>query len=178
MLMWPINRGAGSSATSQHVLLSTTTMAPTSTTDSPPSQLSTKHSHKLRKPAVEKMRRDRINICIEQLKVLLEEEFHRQDPNAKMEKADVLEMTVAFLRQQLQPHAAHAHGYSRCWKESLHFLSHTSLKEATLPNLQHLQHLYRADRDAASTPAPSSHRHIQAAGKTPSSPHRDVWRPW
>uniref|UniRef100_A0A8D3DWR2 Transcription factor HES-5 n=1 Tax=Scophthalmus maximus TaxID=52904 RepID=A0A8D3DWR2_SCOMX len=132
----------------------------------------------LRKPAVEKMRRDRINICIEQLKVLLEEEFHRQDPNAKMEKADVLEMTVAFLRQQLQPHAAHAHGYSRCWKESLHFLSHTSLKEATLPNLQHLQHLYRADRDAASTPAPSSHRHIQAAGKTPSSPHRDVWRPW
>ncbi|KAF0034670.1 hypothetical protein F2P81_012428 [Scophthalmus maximus] len=165
-------------ATSQLVLLSTTTMAPTSATDSPPSQLSTKHSHKLRKPVVEKMRRDRINICIEQLKVLLEEEFHRQDPNAKMEKADVLEMTVAFLRQQLQPHAAHGHGYSRCWKETLHFLSHTSLKEAALPNLQHLQHLYRADRDAAPTPAPSSHRLIQAAGKTLSSPHRDVWRPW
>uniref|UniRef100_A0A8C4HMR1 Transcription factor HES-5 n=1 Tax=Dicentrarchus labrax TaxID=13489 RepID=A0A8C4HMR1_DICLA len=53
------------------------------------------------KPLVEKMRRDRINSCIEQLKVLLEKEFHKQDPNAKLVKDDVLEMTVVFLRRQL-----------------------------------------------------------------------------
>uniref|UniRef100_A0A4W6D4Q6 BHLH domain-containing protein n=1 Tax=Lates calcarifer TaxID=8187 RepID=A0A4W6D4Q6_LATCA len=65
-------------------------MAPTNTTHCPLSLLSTKDRHKLRKPQVEKMRRDRINGCIEQLKVLLEEEFRRQDPNAKLEKADTL----------------------------------------------------------------------------------------
>ncbi|XP_033824720.1 hairy-related 12 [Periophthalmus magnuspinnatus] len=55
---------------------------------------------KLRKPVVEKMRRDRINGCIEQLKVLLEKELHREGCS-KLEKADVLEMTVCFLKQQL-----------------------------------------------------------------------------
>ncbi|XP_056451864.1 transcription factor HES-5-like [Gadus chalcogrammus] len=55
----------------------------------------------LRKPRVEKMRRDRINTCIDQLKLLLETELHQQEPNAKLEKADVLEMTVCFLRRQL-----------------------------------------------------------------------------
>uniref|UniRef100_A0A8C5GAU1 Transcription factor HES-5 n=1 Tax=Gouania willdenowi TaxID=441366 RepID=A0A8C5GAU1_GOUWI len=52
----------------------------------------------LRKPIVEKKRRDRINSCIEQLKVILEKEFHKQEPNSKLEKADILEMTVSFLR--------------------------------------------------------------------------------
>uniref|UniRef100_UPI0037E75FCB hairy and enhancer of split-related 15, tandem duplicate 1 n=1 Tax=Semicossyphus pulcher TaxID=241346 RepID=UPI0037E75FCB len=143
-------------------------MAPSTSTDSPLSLLSTKDRHKLRKPQVEKMRRDRINSCIEQLKVLLEKEFHKQDPNAKLEKADVLEMTVDFLKQQLQPRSAHSHGYSRCWKETLHFLSADSLKGVTLPHLHHLH-----------TPAlSSSHGHIQAAEKQLSGPHRAVWRPW
>ncbi|KAM8757650.1 uncharacterized protein AB9X84_010418 [Acanthopagrus schlegelii] len=74
-----------------------------STRDCPVSLLSTRDRHKLRKPVVEKMRRDRINSCIEQLKVLPETEFHTQDANAKLEKADVLEMTVVFLKQRLQP---------------------------------------------------------------------------
>ncbi|KAM3622521.1 uncharacterized protein V6R79_026176 [Siganus canaliculatus] len=148
-------------------------MAPsTTTTDAPVSPLSTRDRHKLRKPLVEKMRRDRINTCIEQLKVLLEKEFHRQDPNGKLEKADVLEMTVVFLKQQLQPQrwapqTAHSHGYSHCWKETLSFLS-----EATLPEL----------RDGASSPASSSssssHCHVQAAEKQQVDSHRAMWRPW
>ncbi|XP_045884969.1 transcription factor HES-5-like [Micropterus dolomieu] len=134
----------------------------------------------MRKPAVEKMRRDRINSCIEQLKVLLEKEFHKQDPNAKLEKADVLEMTVVFLKQQLQPQSpaarsAHGDGYSHCWKETLHFLSASSLKEVTLP---HLRYLHRAGQDAGPTPALSSHSHIRAAGKQLPSSDRAVWRPW
>lgn len=59
--------------------------------------------HQLRKPAVEKMRRDRINSSIEQLKVLLEKEFHKQQPNVKLEKADILEMAVAYLKQHALP---------------------------------------------------------------------------
>ncbi|XP_029358784.1 transcription factor HES-5-like [Echeneis naucrates] len=150
-------------------------MAPSSTRDSPISELSTKDRHKLRKPVVEKMRRDRINSCIEQLKVLLEKEFHKQDPNAKLEKADVLEMTVVFLKQQLRPQSsgartAHSDGYSHCWKETLHFLSQNSLKEVTPLQLQHLH--------AGLTPTLSSHSHVQAAGKQLPGPDRAMWRPW
>uniref|UniRef100_A0A7N6A8V6 Transcription factor HES-5 n=1 Tax=Anabas testudineus TaxID=64144 RepID=A0A7N6A8V6_ANATE len=50
----------------------------------------------LRKPLVEKLRRERINSSIEQLKSLLGPEFLKQQPDSKLEKADILEMTVSF----------------------------------------------------------------------------------
>ncbi|XP_016137965.1 transcription factor HES-5-like [Sinocyclocheilus grahami] len=55
-------------------------------------------NNKLRKPRVEKMRRDRINSSIEQLKCLLAPEFLKQQPDTKLEKADILEMTLNFFR--------------------------------------------------------------------------------
>ncbi|KAL3063986.1 hypothetical protein OYC64_000320 [Pagothenia borchgrevinki] len=79
-------------------------MAPCSTNSSIHQiRISEKDNIKLRKPVVEKMRRDRINVCIEQLKAILEKEFQQHEPNSKLEKADILEMTVSLLRQQLQP---------------------------------------------------------------------------
>uniref|UniRef100_A0A8C6WHJ1 BHLH domain-containing protein n=1 Tax=Neogobius melanostomus TaxID=47308 RepID=A0A8C6WHJ1_9GOBI len=42
-------------------------------------------SHKLRKPVVEKLRRERINSSIEQLKSLLCAEFLHQQPDSKLE---------------------------------------------------------------------------------------------
>ncbi|CAB1422836.1 unnamed protein product [Pleuronectes platessa] len=59
-------------------------------------------SHKLRKPLVEKLRRERINSSIEQLKSLLGPEFLNQQADSKLEKADILEMTVCFMTQLLQ----------------------------------------------------------------------------
>ncbi|XP_042263241.1 enhancer of split mbeta protein-like [Thunnus albacares] len=59
-------------------------------------------THKLRKPLVEKLRRERINSSIEQLKSLLGPEFVKQQPDSKLEKADILEMTVCFLTQLQQ----------------------------------------------------------------------------
>ncbi|XP_061147659.1 transcription factor HES-5-like [Syngnathus typhle] len=56
-------------------------------------------THKIRKPLVEKFRRERINSSIEQLKSLLSAEFLRQHNDSKMEKADILEMTVCVLRR-------------------------------------------------------------------------------
>ncbi|XP_077582927.1 transcription factor HES-5-like [Stigmatopora nigra] len=64
-------------------------------------------THKIRKPLVEKLRRERINGCIEQLKSLLASEFLQQQPDSKMEKADVLEMTVCVLRR-LRAHRTEA----------------------------------------------------------------------
>ncbi|CAL8351877.1 unnamed protein product [Gadus morhua 'NCC'] len=164
-------------------------MAPTTTTDFPCSALSTKDKHKLRKPLVEKMRRDRINSCIEQLKALLEKDFQQQEPNAKLEKADVLEMTVMFLRQQLQaqsaaPHAAHRRGYARCWKETLHFLSANSVEEVALPRLPALQAAQKTwggggDQSPPSPLSSTQQLHsLQGPEKqSPGSP-RPVWRPW
>ncbi len=52
----------------------------------------------LRKPTVEKIRRERINSSIEKLKSLLGQEFLKQQPDSRQEKADILEMTLDFLR--------------------------------------------------------------------------------
>ncbi|XP_068098152.1 transcription factor HES-5-like [Hyperolius riggenbachi] len=60
-----------------------------------------KDTRKLRKPVIEKMRRDRINSSIEQLRLLLEKEFHKHQLPSKPEKADILEMAVNLLREQL-----------------------------------------------------------------------------
>ncbi|KAF4107048.1 hypothetical protein G5714_011412 [Onychostoma macrolepis] len=66
-------------------------------------------NNKLRKPRVEKMRRDRINSSIEQLKCLLAPEFFKQQPESKLEKADILEMTLNFM----QHHSSSSHAVNQ-----------------------------------------------------------------
>ncbi|XP_031157960.1 transcription factor HES-2-like [Sander lucioperca] len=77
-------------------------MAPTITAAMTNSQEHLTLTHKLRKPLVEKLRRERINSSIEQLKSLLSPEFLKQQPDSKLEKADILEMTVCVLRRLQQ----------------------------------------------------------------------------
>ncbi|XP_071331823.1 hairy-related 12 [Trachinotus anak] len=142
-------------------------------------RISEKDNIKLRKPIVEKMRRDRINSCIEQLKIILEKEFHKQEPNSKLEKADILEMTVSFLRQQLQPGLDYSQGYSHCWRDSLHFLSASSSTEASVTPLQGLQQqeqqLHQAQRAGSSSPVCST---LRPTTLQDSSSRGPMWRPW
>ncbi|XP_060897850.1 transcription factor HES-5-like [Labrus mixtus] len=77
-------------------------MAPSITSAMTNSQEHLTLTHKLRKPQVEKLRRERINSSIEQLKSLLGPEFLKQEPDSKLEKADILEMTVCVLRRLQQ----------------------------------------------------------------------------
>ncbi|XP_039971798.1 protein hairy-like [Xiphias gladius] len=77
-------------------------MTPTITAAMTNSQEHLTLTHKLRKPLVEKLRRERINSSIEMLKSLLGPEFLKQQPDSKLEKADILEMTVCFLTQLQQ----------------------------------------------------------------------------
>ena len=80
----------------------------------------------LRQPLVEKLRRERINSSIEQLKSLLSPEFLKQQPDSKLEKADILEMTVCVLRQLQQKHLLRTQqlsiratpGVSKKWRTS------------------------------------------------------------
>ncbi|CAH2319684.1 transcription factor HES-5-like [Pelobates cultripes] len=90
--------------------------------------------NKIRKPVIEKMRRDRINSSIEKLRILLEKDIQIHHPHSKLEKADILEMAVTYLQQhRLQQtndqqycmtndQDSYYQGYYLCLKETMGFL--------------------------------------------------------
>ncbi|XP_020666084.3 transcription factor HES-5 [Pogona vitticeps] len=160
-------------------------------------RLPAKDKNKLRKPVVEKMRRDRINSSIEQLKVLLEREFQRHQPNSKLEKADILEVAVSYLKQQRQmegyafglnnPELDFNTGYLRCLREALYFLSLCGPKRETQTQL--IKHFCKVHALADATrptataqgpppasPCPRSKKPL--ANKTPPGVSATLWRPW
>ncbi|XP_068172262.1 transcription factor HES-5-like [Antennarius striatus] len=129
-------------------------MAPTITGVTTSSQEHLTLSHKLRKPLVEKFRRERINSCIEQLKSLLGPEFLQQHPDSKLEKADILEMTVGVLRRLQQQQ-------QRGLMKNFHKLQSSSDHKLT---------------EADFSPLSST---LQTSITTDQSPVNSVlWRPW
>uniref|UniRef100_A0A1A8UCM5 Transcription factor HES-5 n=1 Tax=Nothobranchius furzeri TaxID=105023 RepID=A0A1A8UCM5_NOTFU len=154
-------------------------MAPTITAASTQDQLVL--SHKLRKPLVEKLRRERINSSIEQLKSLLGPEFLKQQPDSKLEKADILEMTVCVLtrlqqQNQKQHQAAADQGFSRCVQEVAHFLSRD--QEKTQSQRRLLNHFNKLQdlREADLCPLSSTVQTSTSKDKSPAS--SAPWRPW
>lgn len=65
------------------------------------------HHRRVFKPIIEKRRRDRINTCLEELKKLVLEGMNKDSTrHSKLEKADILEMTVKYLKSvQMQQQA-------------------------------------------------------------------------
>ncbi|XP_067422839.1 transcription factor HES-5-like [Emydura macquarii macquarii] len=158
-------------------------------------QLLPKEKNKLRKPVVEKMRRDRINSSIEQLKLLLEKEFQRHQPNSKLEKADILEVAVSYLKQQSQL-LAHAFspkspeqdfntGYLQCLKEALLFLSYCEPKKEAQAQL--IKHFCKAQMipdnlclppGQCPPPLPCLLPNKHPAQKNIPVAVAAIWRPW
>ncbi|XP_063292531.1 transcription factor HES-5-like [Pelobates fuscus] len=139
-----------------------------------------RNSLRVRKPVVEKMRRDRINSSIKQLRLLLEKEFQKNQPNSKLEKADILEMTVNYLKQQhLQRTAAtgvikshfqdYHQGYNRCMEETFRYLALTE-KEAPKTRIL-IDHLNGPLSIAQELKQENLMR--KSSCSTPS-----IWRPW
>ncbi|KFP94944.1 transcription factor HES-5 isoform X3 [Haliaeetus albicilla] len=147
--------------------------------------LTPKEKNRLRKPIVEKLRRDRINSSIEQLKLLLEKEFQRHQPNSKLEKADILEMTVSYLKysrafatsaKSLQQD--YCEGYAWCLKEALQFLSlHSANTETRMKLICHFQRSQAVPKDSGSSSAPTS-THQPPAKQAALKPSCSLWRPW
>uniref|UniRef100_A0A672NY24 Hairy-related 2 n=1 Tax=Sinocyclocheilus grahami TaxID=75366 RepID=A0A672NY24_SINGR len=129
-------------------------------------------SFQMRKPAVEKMRRDRINRCIEQLKVLLKAEIKASQHCSKLEKADVLGMTVIYLKNNNTWPSADAQGYadgfSRCIEETARFLSVHSQQQITKPIVGPFDGTQRAKVSAQDS--------CPVASK--STGELAIWRPW
>ncbi|KAF6344651.1 hes family bHLH transcription factor 5 [Rhinolophus ferrumequinum] len=151
--------------------------------------LSPKEKNRLRKPVVEKMRRDRINSSIEQLKLLLEQEFARHQPNSKLEKADILEMAVSYLKHSKafaaasagpkNLHQDYSEGYSWCLQEAVQFLTLHAASDTQMKLLYHFQ------RPPAPPGAPTKEPKAPAPVPTPAKantaarqPPCGLWRPW
>ncbi|XP_078026805.1 transcription factor HES-4-like [Epinephelus lanceolatus] len=132
-------------------------MAPTITAAMTNSQEHLTLTHKLRKPLVEKLRRERINSSIEQLKSLLGPEFLKQQPDSKLEKADILEMTVCVLTQlQQQQH-----------QQQRRLLNHFNKLQSSSDN-----NLTEADFSPLSSTVQTS------ITKQQSPVNSALWRPW
>nr|XP_023693206.1 transcription factor HES-5-like [Paramormyrops kingsleyae] len=164
-------------------------MAPTVTAAVIYSQEHLTLDNKLRKPMVEKMRRDRINSSIEQLKSLLSQEFLSQHPDSKLEKADILEMTVNFLRRQRhhQPEitsscsADENEGFFRCVQEIVRFLSRADVTtQSQTKLLRHFQNMQpfsdKSRNDYVLTHLSSQTQYTTIKKKTPVN--SALWRPW
>ncbi|XP_075881227.1 transcription factor HES-5-like [Nelusetta ayraudi] len=162
-------------------------MAPTITAAMTNSQEHLNLSHKLRKPLVEKLRRERINSSIEQLKSLLGPEFLQQQPDSKLEKADILEMAVCVLRRLQQQRqavdsAAASRGYSRCVQEVEHFLSREQVKiqqhRSVMKSFSKLQS--SSDRNLTQADFSPLSPTVQSSGITDKSVavSSAPWRPW
>ncbi|XP_057388238.1 transcription factor HES-5 [Balaenoptera acutorostrata] len=156
--------------------------------------LSPKEKNRLRKPVVEKMRRDRINSSIEQLKLLLEQEFARHQPNSKLEKADILEMAVSYLKHSKafaaaaagpkSLHQDYSEGYSWCLQEAVQFLTLHAASDTQMKLLYHFQRPPAAPAapakepkapGSAPAPAPAPAKAAAAAARQPAC---GLWRPW
>ncbi|XP_064162362.1 transcription factor HES-5-like [Anguilla rostrata] len=143
-------------------------------------------TNKLRKPMVEKMRRDCINSSIEQLKSLLGPAFLQQQPDSKLEKADILEMAVFYLkRQQKQPVSSSSspvsQGYSRCVQEIKHFLSREEvMSQSQRRLLNHFQNLpSSSDMTKSQSLLPQLNSPArQTTSKEETSVKGALWRPW
>ncbi|XP_041815950.1 transcription factor HES-5-like [Chelmon rostratus] len=167
-----------------------TAMAPTITAAMTNSQETLFFSLQLRKPLVEKLRRERINSSIEQLKSLLSPEFLKQQPDSKLEKADILEMTVCILRrlqqqQQQQRRAVDSaavdQGYSRCVQEVEHFLSREQVKTESQRSLLNNFDKLQSSSDENLRPADISllSSTVQTSITKDKSPvNSALWRPW
>ncbi|XP_069006022.1 transcription factor HES-5-like [Embiotoca jacksoni] len=131
-------------------------MAPTITAAMTDSQEHLTLTHKLRKPLVEKVRRERINSCIEQLRSLLGPEFLKQQPDSKQEKADILEMTVCFLTQLQQQN-----------QQQRRLLNHVNQLQSSSDN-----NLREADFSPLSSTVQTS------ITKDKSPVNSALWRPW
>ncbi|CAB1353454.1 unnamed protein product [Coregonus sp. 'balchen'] len=128
---------------------------------------------------MEKLRTDRINSSIEQLKFLLGQEILNQQSDSKLEKADILEMTVCLLRrqQQNQPVGSCSAAVNQ---ETVHFLSKDEVKTQTQRLLSHFQSLQpssdknRRESDLPQLSSPAQH----SISKEKSPVNSARWRPW
>uniref|UniRef100_UPI00358E5B97 transcription factor HES-5-like n=1 Tax=Myxine glutinosa TaxID=7769 RepID=UPI00358E5B97 len=131
--------------------------------------ISSQQYRKIRKPLIEKKRRDRINELLTQLKTIILENMKSEPlPQSKLEKADILELTVKFLGEiQYRSVAQDSH----CNEASLKF----PLSDFKTIH-DHDDTMGSMDYDKALSPEASTLLVLRS--KTMRRRECPVWRPW
>lgn len=158
----------------------------------------TQHYRKVTKPLLERKRRARMNLYLEELKELIVDTMEEQGEHVnKLEKADILEMTVTYLRNQQRnnnatPHAANKkivnvekfrEGYTQAaYEVSKVFSSVPGIDRGFGTRLmKHLgyqlkdlkQQLFANNMTQPLLKENEQQQHVALASKD-----EDVWRPW
>ncbi|XP_059186797.1 hairy-related 8.2 [Centropristis striata] len=143
---------------------------------------SAKEERKLRKPLIERKRRERINNCLDQLKETVIGAFRLDQ--SKLEKADILEMTVKHLQNiqgsklndptlGLEAQQKYSTGYIQCMHEVHNMLLTCEWMDKTLGSrlLNHLlKSLPRSTEECPLQASPKRDAPLLAAG--PGTPLR------
>ena len=141
---------------------------------------------KVMKPLLERKRRARINKCLDDLKDIMVFALQSEGESiTKLEKADVLELTVRHLQklkrqQQLQANPAldvdrYNSGFTACASEVSRFLSAVPGMDVTYGNglMTHLGSKIRDLAPVAAPPAPVAHQQPPVRPHLPISPVSD-----
>ncbi|KAG8002229.1 Transcription cofactor HES-6 [Nibea albiflora] len=145
---------------------------------------SAKEERKLRKPLIERKRRERINNCLDQLKEAVIGAFRLDQ--SKLEKADILEMTVKHLQNiqstklndptlGLEAQQKYSTGYIQCMHEVHNMLLTCDWMDKTLGSrlLNHLlKSLPRSTDERPLQPMPRHDLPTQACQGLPGTPLR------
>ncbi|ELT98466.1 hypothetical protein CAPTEDRAFT_225285 [Capitella teleta] len=84
---------------------------------------------KIRKPIIERRRRERINRCLDQIKSLVLKALNQDETKyEKMDKADILEMAVRHLldNERSKVHSNYRTGFNRCTSQVREFLNNNN----------------------------------------------------
>ncbi|MEE6483648.1 hypothetical protein FKM82_013624 [Ascaphus truei] len=161
------------------------------------------------KPLMEKRRRARINESLNQLKTLILPLIGKDSSRySKLEKADILEMTVRFLReippeQEQKSTESYREGYRACINHLSGILSKSGVMDGDTCNrlLDHLQRspeqccqdctkspgakqnsprivLHLSPRRSEVRSSSLNQQPIQRPVPIPPSPNSFIWRPW
>ncbi|XP_018563160.1 enhancer of split mbeta protein-like [Anoplophora glabripennis] len=152
---------------------------------------------KVMKPMLERKRRARINRCLDELKELMVTALQNEGENvSKLEKADILELTVRHLhslkRQHqlvLPPEQSYADrfraGFTQCAQEVTHFITTPTEIIDPVAGRKLLQHLGACVRQLDCVSQNVSVQYPHQSMSPPVSPRSEVkapppsmWRPW
>lgn len=157
---------------------------------------------KVMKPMLERKRRARINRCLDELKELMVTALQSEGENvSKLEKADILELTVRHLHTLKRQHRLIAtpeqsyadrfkQGFTHCAQEVSHFLTSPADSVDPVAGAKLLQHLGSCIRQldviggTTSNEVSYQQNHVQQGYTPPASPatsvsdNRAMWRPW
>ncbi|CAH1981476.1 unnamed protein product [Acanthoscelides obtectus] len=148
---------------------------------------------KVMKPMLERKRRARINRCLDELKELMVSALQNDGENvSKLEKADILELTVRHLHTLKQQHqlvlpqeTSYADrfraGFNQCAQEVTHFITEPSQRVDATAGKKLMQHLGACVKELDFLSRRIQEQYPTNSTKNPTNEEKSeppMWRPW